>query len=97
MIGYRLARVVRMPFWIDRSSVGNPCRFHSPVVAESTSIELALRDVTEEVGRDETVWKPAHFSIGHHMSGRGGASQSQASSAGQGALPTAKGLVEGSK
>ena len=34
--GYRVARVVMMPFWTESSSVGRPCRVHSPISESST-------------------------------------------------------------
>mmetsp|Transcript_24278 Transcript_24278/g.61120 ORF Transcript_24278/g.61120 Transcript_24278/m.61120 type:complete len:263 (-) Transcript_24278:3203-3991(-) len=43
MMGKREADVVRMPFCVDRSSVGSPWRFHWPLVASSTSMALTLR------------------------------------------------------
>ena len=41
--GYRVARVVIMPFWMLSSSVGKPCRFHSPISDSSTKKRVTSR------------------------------------------------------
>ena len=38
--GNREAFVTIMPFWTESSSLGSPCKFHSPTVMESASISV---------------------------------------------------------
>jgi len=43
--GYLVAMVTMMPFCMESSSLGRPCRFHSPIVALSTSDEMSGRSI----------------------------------------------------
>ena len=45
--GYRDALVTMIPFWTDNSSLGSPCRAHSPIVAASVSMFTKFRSWEE--------------------------------------------------
>mmetsp|Transcript_8591 Transcript_8591/g.9748 ORF Transcript_8591/g.9748 Transcript_8591/m.9748 type:complete len:228 (+) Transcript_8591:3063-3746(+) len=56
--GYRDDLVTMMAFWMDRSSDGRPCKFHSPTVASSTKNDVRAKSSEHGIERSiRSLWK----------------------------------------